>query len=317
MKRRGVVLLITIGFITAIMAVIAYQFTIVDRGLKRTAQETFYYQSSLLLYDVQRTLLPNVLKEVQSQCGGDISKAECLEGFLSMSYDIPTPLINDPMIGTVVITLLPPASGFDPERLKSLSPEKRDFFRVFAQELIYPDLLMELIDLALETNSTINSSYEYLKSDDDIPINDFFFRKGSIVDREQFNIILDSYYAKTLDKKVYALDWDNFLDFRTQKSKPVFALLKKEYCHALYPDQSVKWQEDYCDNADGIFYSEEDIGFSAEDINRTKNVFGISFTPDTKYVRVLVDFSREELSAKFRFMYDLSSQKVLWNEILM
>ena len=317
MNRRGVVLLITIGFITAIMAVIGYQFTIVDRGFKRTAQETFYYQSSLLLHDIQKTLLPNVLKEVLNQCGSGASKSECFEGFLSMSYDIPTPLINDPTIGTVVITLLPPATGFDPDGLKKLTPEERDFFRVFTQELIYPDLLMELMDLALETNSSVNSSYEYLKADEDIPINDIFFRKGTIVDREQFDVILNAYYAKTLDKKIYTLDWNSFLDFRTQASHPVFSLLKKGYCHALFADRPVEWQQTYCDNADGIFYAEEDVGFSEEDINRTKETLGISFTPDTTFVRVQVDFSRDDLFAKFRFMYNLSTQKVLWNEISM
>lgn len=318
MKRRGVVLLITVGFITVIMAVIGYQFTLVDRGLKRASQESFYYQSALLLHDVQKKLLPGVLDQILAECG-DISRAECLEGFLSMSYDIPTPLINDPTVGTVVITLKPPATGFDPNRFKTLTtPEQREFFQVFTetQQLIDSQLLMDLIDLALETNAT-RDSYSFLQYDEDIPLNDIFFRKGEIVDREQFDVILDAYYARTLDKKVYHLDWDAFLDFRTGESPPVFALLKSEYCKSLFPDQPVEWIRTYCDNEEDIFYTEEDTGFSQADINRTRDDFGISFVPDTSQVLVEVLFTREEHSARFRFMYDLGSKKALWTETAM
>ena len=315
--RRGVVLLITVGFITAIMAVIAYQFAIVDKGLKRASKETFYYQSSLLLYDIQHKLLPIVLKEVVHQCG-NISQEECMESFLTMTYNVPTPLLNDPIIGTAVVTLKPPASGFDLNRFKTLTtPEEREFFQVFTQtqNLIDSQLLLDLIDLALETNATADS-YAFLKSEEDIPVNDIFFRKGTIVDREQFDVILDAYYARTLDKKIYALDWENFLDFRTEGSAPVFSVLKKEYCRSLFPDQPVAWLKTYCENEDEVFYTKEDTGISDED-NRTQEVFGITFTPDTKKVLVEVDFTQEENSAHFRFLYDLSANTVRWTEVKM
>ncbi len=313
MRRRGVVLLITIGFITTIMAIIGYQFTIVDRGLKRAAQESFYYQSALLLNDVQKKLLPTVIKEVLQQCG-TVSRKECLEGFMEMSYNLPTPLLNDPMIGTVVITLHPPASGFDPNSFKTLPLEKRDFFARFAQELIDPQLLMELIDLALDTNATVNSSYEYLKSDDDIPINGVFFRKGEIIDKEQFDVILDTYYARTLDKKVYSLAWDAFLDFRSS-GHPLFYLMKEPYCRALFPDQPPEWVDTYCKNEEELYYSQESVtGIDSNDLNRTAYTYDLIFEPDTDAVLVDVDFTREENHARFRFMYDLTAGKSLWIE---
>jgi hypothetical protein len=315
MNRRGVVLLITVGFITAIMAIIAYQFAIVDRGLKRASEETFYYQSALLLHDVQKKLLPTVLKEVLNQCG-DLSKEECLEGFLSMSYNLPTPLLNDPTIGTAVITLSPPAKGFDPNGFKTLAPDDRVFFGVFTQELIDPLLLMELVDLALDTNSSVNSSYEYLKTDNDIPINNIFFRKGDIVDREQFDVILDAYYARTLDKKVYSLPWDEFLDFRTQNEPPVFALIKPEYCRSLFPDQPIEWQRTYCENEDEILYTEADVtGIPYAELNATLATHNITFEPNTKTVLVDVDFTQDEHTAHFRFLYDLSANTVRWTEV--
>lgn len=316
MKRRGVVLLITVGFITVIMAIIGYQFTIVDRGLKRASQETFYYQSALLLHDVQKKLLPTVLNEVLKGCEGS-DKTVCLEGFLEYAYGAPTFLVNDLQIGTAVVTLLPPASGFDPDRFKSIPFENRGFFEAFTRELVYPQLLMEMIDLALDTNSSIAATYEYLKSDDDIPINDIFFRKGTIVDREQFDVILDAYYARTLDEKVYSLKWDQFLDFRTE-GKPLFALLKPEYCRALFAEQTIEWQESYCVNEEDIFYTQEDVtGIEPDDLNATESAGLITFKPNTRSVLVQVDFTQEEHTARFRFLYDLSNNSVRWTEMTM
>jgi hypothetical protein len=313
MNRRGVVLLITIGFITAIMAIIGYQFTIVDRGLKRVSQESFYYQSALLLNDVQKKLLPTVVKEVRRQCG-TMSREDCMTGFLEMSYNLPTPLINDPQIGTVVITLKPPSSGFDPNSFKTIPSDKRGFFTAFAQELIDPQLLMELIDLALDTNDSVHSSYLYLKNDDDIPINDVFFRKGNIVDREQFDQILDAYYSRTLDKKVYALEWDDFLDFRTSGG-PLFYLMKESYCRALFPDQPPEWLDTYCKNESEIQYTQEDVtGIPADDLNITVNDYHLIFDPDPDTVLIEVDFSHESDHARFRFMYGLASGKIRWTD---
>lgn len=310
--RRGVILLITVGFITAIMAVIAYQFAIVDKGLKRSSEEGFYYQCALLLNDVQTKLLPSVMQEVVASCSGG-KKADCLEGFLSMSYNLPTPLINDPVIGTVVITLEPPVSGFDINRFKNLSPGQREFFRIFAQKLDDVTLLEELIDLTLETN-TSNTSYEYLITDDDLPVNSIFFRHGEIVDREQFDVILKSYYAKTKDDKVYSLDWDAFLDYRTS-GHPTFATLKEPYCRALFFEKDSQWLDTYCKNEEEIFFSQDDVtGITQDDLNATLNPHGITFAPDTTAVLVKTDITQGDNSASFRFMYDLNANHASWTE---
>lgn len=311
--RRGVILLITVGFITAIMAVLAYQFAIVDKGLKRSSKEGFYYQCALLLSDVQTKLLPGVMQEVTASCAGG-SKSDCLEGFLSMSYNLPTPLINDPVIGTVIITLEPPVSGFDINSFKKFTPDKREFFEVFAQKLDEAKLLEELIDLTLETNVSVNDSYGYLLADDDLPVNSIFFRHGEIVDREQFDVILDSYYAKTKDDKVYTLDWDGFFDYRAS-GRPSFATLKESYCRALFFDKDQQWLDAYCKNEEEIFFSRDDVtGITPNDLNATLTPHGIDFPPDTNAVLVKTDITQGDNSASFRFMYDLNANQVLWTE---
>jgi len=302
-QRKGVVLLITVGFITAIMALIAYQFSITDRGLKRTSKEKFYYQSSLILADIHEKLIPEMLKGLKSLDTNDSSNKETTAQALNSYFNVPFPIINDEKIGSAVVTISPVDTKFNINRFKTLKDEKRDFFRLFTQDLEDNMLLIDLIDLALETNQSVTSAYEYLKNDDTLALNSIFFRRGEIVDMEQFGTILDSYYAMTKDKKAYELKWDDFLDFQSYGKTP-FSHISYEFCRTVFSYKNIEWIERYCSNEDAILYSQEDMPFDSDD-NATFNSYNITFENYNPVIRVDIDISQNENSSHFRFFYDI------------
>jgi hypothetical protein len=314
MRRKGVILLITVAFITAIMALIGYQFSLVDNGLKRTGKEAFDYQSALLLHDVQKILIPQMLVAVS---GSDVNSSvvkEIIGDTLSAWYNIPTPLISDPVIGSATVTLRPSASGFDINRFKTFPPDQRGFFEFFAQELADRNLLMDLIDLALETNASVNATYAYLVNDNDLPLNDPFFHRGLIADPAQFRIIQDAYFAKTKDKKIYTLPWENFLDFDSGGS-PNFSFMGYEYCRAVFFERPPTWHDTYCRNEEGLVYDYEEAGFYPDDLNASPiKEHAIIFSPYSRNILVEVDFVQDFHEGRFRFMYDIEAKKALWTE---
>jgi len=315
--KKGVVLLITVGFITAIMGVIAYQFTIIDRGLKRSTDETFYYQSALLLADINEKLLPTILKQVNAaDLNGSTSKDtnETIGMMISSYYNIPFPLINDEVIGTAVITLKPAGTHFNINDFKNLDPlnEERNFFDYFTQDLYDRPLLADLIDLALENNiSRDPMEYEYLRQDDDLVLNSPFFRRGEIVDRDQFAQILDAYYARTKDKTIYKLPWDDFLDF-TSVSPRNISYLSEAYCKSLFYDKPLEWHDLVCKNEDETIFTEAELSDLPTDYNATMINHGITFDAFAPKFLIDIDYTVGEKSASFEMLYDLVKTKTLW-----
>ena len=314
-KRRGVVLLITIGFITAITALIGYQFSIVDNGLKRTSSEKFYYQSSLLLADIQQKLIPEVLKELKSMDTNDSQNKDIIAQTISGYYNVPFPIINDEKIGNAVITITPADTKFNINNLKKLSSEKRVFFENFTQDLEDPILITDMIDLVLETNDTISSSYEYLKNENNLQLNSIFFRRGEIVNIEQFNTILDNYYTMTKDKKIYSLNWDEVFSFESYNKKMVFSEISYEFCKTIFSYKDSEWIGIYCTNNQEDTDSDEEIIPPCEEIasddedNITLSSYNIVCKNYNPIIQISVDIMQNENSANFKFMYDIEKSK--------
>lgn len=317
--RKGVVLLITVGFITAVMALIAYQFAIIDRGLKRSTDETFYYQSALLLADINEKLLPSLLKGLDfsdnNDSNGSISNSnkESIGLVISGYYNIPFPLINDEGIGTAVVTLKPSGTRFNINDFTAFDADHRGFFEYFTRDLDDHQLLMDLIDLALENNAS-NGSYNYLLQDADLPLNSVFFRKKEIVDRDQFTLILDAYFGKTKDKKVYTLPWDDFLDFRSAKPMNI-SFLSYEYCKSLFYDKPQEWHEHVCKNEEELIFSPEELpDLANSDDNKTMHDHGITFDLYNPNILIDVAYSSQEKHSDFVLLFDIEKSKTLWIE---
>lgn len=302
-QKKGVILLITVGFITAITALIAYQFSVTDKGLKRTAEEKFYYQSALILSDVNQKLIPELLKELKSLDANNSDSKNLIADYLSAYYDLPFPVVNDESLGTVVVTISPADTKFNINLLKNIKDEDREFFRFFIQELEDRMLLIDLIDLALETNSSISTAYEYLKNDGSIEINSIFFRKGEIVDMEQFEVILNSYYKISKDKKVFELNWDKFIDF-SSFDKVSFSSISYEFCKAGFFDKGSDWIDSYCKNEERKYFEKDEV-LPDDDDNITLNRYNITFEKYSPIIEVNIDISQNENSSNFRFFYNI------------
>ena len=309
-RRRGVVLLITIGFMITLMALIGYQLTLVDKGLKQSSREGFYYQSSLVLSDIRSKLVPQMLQELSGMDLNDTDSQEVVGEILSAWYDIPFPLINDEKFGSVTVTIQPAAKRFNINQMASLPIYNRIFFEHFTNTLVDNMLLMDMIDLALQTDANITNRWQYLAQDNDLVLNSPFFRKGSITSKEQFDIILKAYADQMKDPKVYELPWDDFVTFHDTK-KLSFAQLSDTFCQYLFYERGPSWWQSHCKNPEMIPYTEEDI-HPSEDENLTLHYLKIDFNAYDPQMLIDVFIEQNGLEARYEMFYDISAKKTLW-----
>ena len=302
-SKKGVVLLITIFFITTISAIIAYQFSIVKHGIKRVSKEQFYFQSMVILKDMQEKYLKDLTKELQA-INNDTNSSDDAMSMLREFYGIALNPIDDEKVGRVLVTINPAFSKFNINKLKYFTAENRFFFQSFIEDTRDPELFLNLIDLVLETNQTIaNGSYDYLVYDDTLSINSPSFRKKEIVNFEQFNTILEDYYKKTSDDKMKKLPWREFISFSGQSLQ--FNDLSSEYCKAIFNQRDKEWKKEYCDNQENIEFKKEDLAVS-DDENLTLSLHGIEFASKDFKILVNLDIIQDTTKANFKFIYDIN-----------
>ncbi len=309
-QRSGVVLLITIGFMITLMALIGYQLTLVDRGLKQSGKEAFFYQSSLVISDIRSKLVPQMLGELGTMDMNDTDNQEVVGSMLSAWYDIPFPLIQDEKFGTVTVTVKPGNDRFNINDMAKLPMIQREFFEHFTQGLIDPMLLMNMIDLALNTDENISSGWQYLAQDSDLVINSPFFRKGSITCKEQFHTILKAYADQVKDPKVYDLPWDDFVSFYGTE-KLSFSQLSYPFCKNLFFNRGTAWWETYCKNPEMVHFSREDVR-PGEDENATLKTLKIDFDSYDPQMRIGVLIEQNGLESEFDLLFDIKTKKTLW-----
>jgi disulfide oxidoreductase YuzD len=306
-NKNAIALLITITFLMAISAIIAFGLKNIQKDITNSTKESFYYQSMIIYEDVKQILLPNIFEQIKNLDTNDSDSKQAIAQILNDYFFLPIPLINDETIGSVFVEIRPVNRGYNINNLKSTPIPQRKFFKKFINNLDDEEFFIDLLDLALETNSSI-AMYDYLKNDKSIAINLPFFKRGEIVDFKHFKQIEDEYFKKTKDKKIYDLNWKEFLDFNSG-TKVIFSYIKYEYCKTLFIDNyGEEWVEKYCKNEEFVDDSRA-VEIFGEDYNQTlysKNITLDNYTPK---ILVILHISQNKNRAKYIFRYNIETKE--------
>lgn len=304
MKKHGIALLLTLLFIATTTVLIAILFGLTDKALQRGGEEHFMTQADYMLYDIRETVLPIALQFLNDPAVVQYATdADKIAFFNDLIYDLPFPLLDDPELGSVTVTIRPDSVGLNLNRLKNLDFD-RAFLERYFMEVHYlrdPALFFDLVDLVLQTE---RDGYGYLESDKSLPVNDPFYRKGELVNFRQFQGILESYVQLTDDEEILKIPWKELLDFDNRVYVD-FHHMAPEYCKMLFPERNPSWWEEFCTNPMGTVYKKDDLYLSnTEESWLIEHNATFTFNPQ---VKCLVRFVQNGQEGDFTFRYNLET----------
>jgi len=320
--KRGVILLLTITFITALLTLAAWQYGLVEKSLKRTGSEAFTYQTITVLRDLQQVVLPELFKTVvppEFKDMDDLNKTRAAKQFFYwFEAGLPIELGED--IGRVIMSMTPAYTKLNVNRLKALNADSNRTFltRYLEEQGVYdPLLLYQYIDYTLKTLP--NYSYEHLEYDDSFVLNRPDFMRGEIIDLAHFNTILDAYATQLDDDKVKALSWEGIVEFESDRANDEnqslnFNFLGSTYCRVL-ANELVWLQgglERYCDHLDdngeydpNLVFSRNELPQDAES-NRTLRIHNIDFRFNP-WIKVRLDLLRGDYERTYTFLFNMET----------
>lgn len=223
MKKRGIVLLMTLVLITVMMGIIAVILTQSER-LSRIGNNAFFQSVTLRIVNDLEQQLPSVLSVVTGPEQLDLmlrlplqletkKKDFILKAQLSSIYsrlNINRIISSDGKIDEAYVALL---------------------MRIFAVHPIAdPDMLIKLIFDTIDLDTVERGV------DTEIALMQPDFKNGSIVDSIQFNSILERYVKLTRDTTVLSIPWEDYIGYDGEKMD--FNALNAETLSLILPNVS-------------------------------------------------------------------------------
>jgi len=197
--KKGIALLITIGFIAILSAVIAYMFSLSNKVLTTNTKMQQINQSAVLVDDV-KTLLDSYAHAAKN----DNNLSRFLMGIppfydskngLSLEVDT-IPLSNRININAILIN-----NKVDQNIVKYLQ-------NICATYNVLDSTFF--ISLVLDTIDTDENARQALS---EISVENLKYTNGSIADKREFKV-LERYYAEVAqDKNIFNIPWDQFIYF--------------------------------------------------------------------------------------------------------
>ncbi len=202
--KKGIALLITIGFITVLTLLIGYMFSFSEAIFKK-AQKSDLPNQRVIIFDDIKSIIDKNAKKVKdyADLANFFSKIPLIvdkrsQLFLSVSM---TPLSNKMDLNSVYVG-------------KKANKASLDFIRRISETYNILDSHF-LISLILDTIDTDNVSRDALS---EISREDVKFSNGRIVDMEHFREILEYYDKIVDDKNVFRIPWEKLIYFGSGKS---------------------------------------------------------------------------------------------------
>ena len=325
-KKRGVILLISMGFIIAIFGLIGIQAATMSNGLERLNKETMITQSNLIYANMQEQFIPGFLNQfvapIMSSTEGDANKSMVIHTFLSM-FENGIPLnslgIEFPNFDILILKISASSTKLNINNFKDIqTDEQRDILRTtFEQYFVEnqiddPTLFFNLVDRVLETNSS-RDEWEYLANDESYSINSPFFRREHIYDMEHFQEILQIYVDETNNTRIYKLPWADLIQFEEStvefcKMSPELRKIIFPYQHEIWLEEDILRVEESADSLTGFGIAEcnqEDYN-STKEIQEVMDVFQLSFQKHS-VVDCELYIANDTVEYEYHFKIDLDS----------
>ncbi len=201
--RRGVALLVTIGFLVIMTTLIGYMFSISQRNFKELSEVQSKNQSSVIFDDV-RNLLDSYVRDIKDSSDLDIFLLGTPPFYdekskLSLRVGI-KPLSNKININSLLIK-------------KNINKEIETLINNICEtyNVLDPSLLTALI---LDTIDEDDISREALS---EISLEDIKFSNSLVVDMKHFKKIVDYYIQATQDRNIKDVPWSRLIYFGDNK----------------------------------------------------------------------------------------------------
>ncbi len=281
--KKGIALLITIGFLTVLTALIGYMFSISQKSFEEVDRVKATNQSTIVLADV-KTLLKDYSKEIKDSSDLDI--------FLLGT----PPFYDEKSNSSLHIGIKPLSNKININSLlikKKIDKKIETFIKNICEtyNILDPSFLVALI---LDTIDEDETSRQALS---EISMEDIRFSNSRIVDMKHFEKIVDYYVQATQDTNIKIVPWENLIYFGdNQKTILDCDRLSKELIYALRLNA-----EDFsgCDSLEDI-----------ESKKIAKDYRLKSYSKKSSYlIRVTVYYQVEEIENSISFDYDMKTYR--------
>jgi len=211
-RRKGIALLITIAFVTAIAALIAVAGGVLNKGFAHASEKAFAVQSNVLLSDIY-TLLRQNSKDINTSDGLDIflsvplffeNKERGIMADISFNSDAARVNVNKLLA--------------DRNTSRAANPDEplryRTAYEEYFERILTVYNVSDTILLISMIADTIDDDLTERAPGSEIALQDPDFTQGHIFNMRHFRQILDAYKKATLDYSVDDIPWDTLIGFR-------------------------------------------------------------------------------------------------------
>jgi hypothetical protein len=301
MRRRGIALLITIAFITAIAALIGIAGGILKEGFAKTSRKALLVQSNVLLSDSQMLLRQNTK---------DINGSETLDILLSLPL-----FFSDKKTG--IMTDLSFTSGADAVNVNRLlevgtakatgthaTPIRATYEAYFERILAYYDVADTALLISMIADTIDDDLNERLPGSE-IALQSPDFTQGHIFDLHHFRQILTAYKRQTLDFNVDTIPWEKLISFRNDGID--FNHITPDALRFIVPDVDGTTVADLTTGRVEVYNHLADLPLSPEDI-KTLEDMNVTFYSPLVIGKMNMMSNKRKIS--YTFTYNLSTQEV-------
>lgn len=299
MRRRGIALIITIAFITAIAALIAIAGGILQQGFDSARHKGFLIQSNVLLADIYTLLHQNT---------GDIKDADTLDILLNMPL-----FFNNKQSGiSAGVTFASDAAKVNINLLLSQSapkaeglpvPLRSDYENYLNRILGYYNVSDPLLLISLIAD-TLDSDTDERVTGSEIALENPDFTQGHIYNLHQFRRILAAYERETRDFSVEKIPWEKLIGFRNEKID--FNHILPETLQFMLPDLGKSTLTRLTTGRQRTYGKFEELPLSPEDI-KVLQTFNVDFYDPDVQVRLSLFGDKQKVS--YTFVYNLSKHE--------
>ena len=282
--KKGIALLLTLGFIAILSALIAFVLSLTNRVYDEVNSVHIKNQSSILFSDVKK-----LLDSYSDQIENDNDLTNFLRGAppfydtkskLGLNVEI-TPLNNRININSILI---------DKKTDKNLIQFLRNVCEKY--NILDPNFFISLI---LDTIDKDSLEREALS---EISLQNLKYSNGAIYDMDQFTL-LEKYYASTVqDKNIFKVPWKQLIYFGEKNSSILDCKrISKELAYLIGLDS-----ENYtgCSNLNSAENREISKKFNLKNFNKENNY----------YVLVKIYYQIAGIRDKISFIYNIKTKKV-------
>ncbi len=302
MKRRGIVLMMTLVLITLLMGIVALVLTQSQR-LLWSGNNSFSQTSSLLIVNNLEQQLPTLLSAITGAEQLDLAmrlplQLESKKGDFSLKARLASPYSR-----LNINSLMSPEGKINEANMALL-------MRVFAVHPIADaDIFIKLVFDTIDTDTVergTDTEIAWMYPD---------FKNGMIADARQFNRILERYIELTRDTTILSIPWERYIGYDGDKMD--FNALNPETLSLVLPNVSAEKIRSLTLFRTKAYTSKEEAIAAEAGLGAVFDTYFFIYKPGVSYNLICdVRLSENSHEEHIRFQYNLLDKKVQRVEFL-